>query len=229
MNTFFCGADLLEPFASTKEWPVDDFGRGPSETEARKAADCVKDALRRKEGHDAISVMAQGFGRALAVTWRTGAEMADRAEAPDSGGQLRRNAAASEKLADLVASTWPVRGYGTVLGRVAEADAQRMFDVDNPDAPWDLASYARRTRAIAESLAVALSARFDEFADAILGPVYEVHPRYMILQHTRWAGRTSSWANLLRPEPRSQAEVDQEYMERAARGDFDLKQTRQPS
>jgi len=48
-----------------------------------------------------------------------------------------------------------------------------------------------------------------------------VHPGYMIAQQTRWAGKTSSWSNLLRAEPVSQREVGQAYMERAARGEFE--------
>jgi hypothetical protein len=218
MNAMFCGSDLLEPFASVESWPVDDFGRGTSKPEAQSAADHLKEALRRGEGRDATSVMAQGYGRALAATWRSSAPMDEHRDVAD---QLRESALASDGLAELVAATWPARGYEAVLERVAQADAQRMFEIDNPDAMADLRAYARQTRAIAEALAVAMSARFDEFADAILGPVYQVHPGYMIVQQTRWTAKASSWSNLLRAEPVSQREVGQAYMERAARGEFD--------
>jgi hypothetical protein len=142
----------------------------------------------------------------------------------DAADRLRKNAAASEQLADLVASLWPVRGYEAALEQVAHADAHRPFDVDNPHARVDLRDYALKTRTMAEALAVAMSARFDEFADAILGPVYQVHLGYMGAQGSNWANNADSWSNLLRAEPASQREVHRASME-SARSDSDSPQT----
>jgi hypothetical protein len=219
MSAMWCGANLLVPFVYPNIWPVDDVGRGISKPDAEKAEGCLEEALHSKQGRDAISMMAQGYGRALAAQWRTAAEMDEYRDAAD---RLRKNAAASEQLADLVASIWPVRGYEAALEQVARADVHRLVD-EYPNAMIDLRDYALKTHAIAEALAVAMSARFDEFADAILGPLYEVHPRYMLAQGSNWTGNADSWSNLLRTEPASQREVDQAYME-SARGDFDSPQ-----
>ena len=220
MSAMRSGTRLLDPFVSMNIWPVDEFGRGISKPDAEKAEAYLDGVLRRKQGRDAISMMAQGYGRTVAAQWRRAAEMDEYRDASD---RLRENATASEHLADLVASIWPVRGYKAALEQVARADAHRLFDVDNPHARADLRDYALKTRAVADALAVAMSARFDEFAHAILGPIYELHVRYHADLLSMWAGEGKSWSNLLRADPVSQREVDQAYMERVF-GDSDLSQ-----
>jgi hypothetical protein len=210
MNAMHCGLDLIGDFtsASIGGWPVQSYGSviAISQGQARKAAKCVEKALRRTEGRDAISVMAQGFGRATAENWGAAASTDKYREVAD---RLNTNAAASEKLADLVASTWPATGYEAVLAKVAHAEGHRMFEVDNPDAMVDLARYARVARATADALAVAMSARFDEFEDAILGPVRGFHIGHDMQMGVSWRSASKHWANLLAPSPLSWADVAQ--------------------
>jgi len=213
MNALRCGEQLIVDFASAEGWPVDDLGRGISKDQARKAAKCVEQALLRKEGRDALSVMAQGYGRALAAGWRAAANTDEYRDASD---RLKTSAARSERLATLVASTWPARGYEAVLAEVARADAHRMFDVDNPNALVDLSDYAWRARAIADALAVAMSARFEEFKAAILGPVFELHVGYNLLTSGSWTFIARQWGNLLEPHPLSRSDVAQKRMAEAA-------------
>jgi hypothetical protein len=216
MNALRCGAELLTPFASADGWPVDDFGRGISKRLANDAAKCVAAALEHEEGRDALSIMTQAYGQAVAATWRAAASQDEYRDVAD---QLMQSAASSERLADLVASTWPVEGYEAPLNEVARAEANRAYEPDNPDARVDLHNYAQQVRATADALAVAMSARFEEFQEAILGPVVEVHVGYSLRLSISWNFVGKSWSNLLSPDPVSQYDVTQALIGQAARGD----------
>jgi hypothetical protein len=216
MNAMHCAEELICEFRDREGWPVDDFGRGTSKRQARRAAKYLRAALERKEGRDAISIAAQGYGRALASTWRAAATTGGNR---DGAAQLVENAESSEKLADLVASIWPARGYEDVLERVALAETHRIFDPDDRDALVDLQDYARRARVTADALAVAMSARFDEFEDAIVGPVRALHIAHNVRLGATWNWVMWFWLNLCGESPTSQADVGHMLRSKAAQGD----------
>jgi hypothetical protein len=199
-----CGEQFLHGFTNADEWPVDDFGGGITKRQARKAAAYLEKALERDEGRDALSMMTRGYGHEMATAWRLAAQQDEDRE---RAARLETSAAASEQLAELVGQHRPVRGYELALERVAKAERRRSYDPDNPDALIDLHSYGRRMRVIADALAVAFSARFDDFAEAILGPVYSYHVQHDILVLSDWNHVATFWSNLLASEPLSHSDV----------------------
>jgi hypothetical protein len=73
-------------------------GSGLSKREARKAAKYMQTALLGDSGRDAISQMAQGYARAMAMVWRRAADSDDYAE---DAAALHQRAARSEQLGAL--------------------------------------------------------------------------------------------------------------------------------
>lgn len=199
-----CADQLVRGYTYAETWPVHDGGYAIPKRQARTAAKHLQKALDREQGRDALAVMASGYGRATAMFWREAADSGEHDVDPES---LRVRADASDRLAELVERAWPVRGYDVVLERVAGREARRMFDVDNPDALVNLRDYAYRMRAVADALAVALFDRFDEFEDAISGPVFAFHMKHNLLVLSDWNFAAAFWSNLVSPQPISHGEV----------------------
>jgi hypothetical protein len=199
-----CADQLVRGYTYAETWPVHDGGYAVPKRQARRAAKHLERALEREQGRDALAVMASGYGRATARLWREAADSGEHGANPES---LRVSADASDRLAELVERTWPVRGYHVVLERVGGRETRRMFDVDNPDALVNLRDYAYRMRAVADALAVALFDRFDEFEDAISGPVFAFHMKHNLLVLSDWNFATAFWSNLVSPHPVSHGEV----------------------
>lgn len=205
MAALRCGERLIYAYTYAEEWPVlDEYGRGVSKRHAGRASRYIQQALLRPEGRDAISLMAQGYGRAMSESWRT--EAAGEAD-PQRAAALIRGAARGDELAELLASAWPVEGYEALLGEVARAETHRTFDPENPHARADLHGYARRVRVSAEALAAAASARFGEHREAIVNPVRSLHPAHGASILVSWAHTGRYWSNLLAPAPVPDSEI----------------------
>jgi hypothetical protein len=203
MGALHCGEILLHGFTRADEWPSErGMGLGLSKRDARKAAKYLRRVLPSASGRDAVSLMAQRFGHAMAGTWREGADDPEHIASAES---LTMTALASDGLARLVGLTWPVQGYEAARTKVAETKPD--FDVDNPDALVNLRDYHRRSTAIAESLSVAMSERFDDFAWAILLPVMVLNLTYDVATSSSWVYAMNFWTNLLREQSVSHAEV----------------------
>jgi hypothetical protein len=216
-----CCFELLASFMDVEQWPSDRWGwPGISKREARRAATYLYSALRTTQGCDALVVMTSGYGRVIADYWRRTTQ-AIPFEYADSANELTVNAAASDELADLVALKFPLdQPYDAVLeevahaeqhrvygpAQVAQAEQQRFYGPHNPNAVVDL-GYAARVRAHADALAVAMFERFDEFAEAIIGPVAGYHVVYDDVISGQWARTLRSWWPLLHPNPPSRADL----------------------
>jgi len=197
MVALLCGKELLYGFTYPDEWPS--WGLGSVDKRgARRAAKHLTQTLEQPAGRDAIALAAAGIGTALAALWGSAAQAAKH---EDTATELRNRAIASEGLTALVSAAWPVSGYEHALGAVRRADEGRTFDIENPDAMIDLKDYARRARVTAEALAVAMSDRFDDFEDAITGPVWHLNVAASVLGSTQWVHVSALWVNLLRADP----------------------------
>jgi hypothetical protein len=207
-----CGEQLLHAFTYPGEWPTEGFMNGLSGREARKAAKYLIRVLTSDSGRDAVSVMAEQYGQVMAATWR---DAADEAEDDQSADRLRLQATLSHRLASLAATVWPVDGYQAVRQSAAEAKPI-SYEIGNPDALVNLALDARRMRAYADALAVAMWNRFDDFERAILLPVWDFSPPYAMVTTASWAFVGKFWTNLLRDSPLSTSEVRQRAREEAS-------------
>jgi hypothetical protein len=194
MAALRCGEGLLHSFTYADEWPSDGFMDGLSKRDARKAARYMTRILPTDSGRDAISVMAQQFGLAMAATWR---DAANATEDDEDADRLRSQATLSEGLAGLVNTVWPIEGYETVLTAVGESKPI-AYDVDNPDALMDLRLYFRRMTGYAAALGVAMCERFDDFERAILTPIWAFSVPYAMATTASWTYELKFWANLLR-------------------------------
>jgi hypothetical protein len=188
-----CGQQLLMTFTRAEGWPDDSMGGlGGSKRARRKAAKHFAAALQTEDGHDAIAWLAQGYGAAMAQTWRKAAE-------PGADPDLSL-AGPSDALSELVRSAWPVSDYHGVLAKIERAEARRLFDPDNPDAAADLSAYALRAGIMARAVALTMGSSYEQFALEITGPLYSLHLTYSIGMLADWAHVAPYWANLLRSD-----------------------------
>jgi hypothetical protein len=162
-------------------------------------------------GRDAVSVMAQQFGLAMAATWR---DASLQAEDPGEANRLRSQALASEGLAGLVNTVWRIDGYGDILRAISESEPV-TYEVDDPNARVDLRGYLRCMTAYADALGVAMSQRFDEFKRAILLPVWEFSPQYAMVTNKSWTFELKFWGNLLTEQSVSHSEMNHRIQEEA--------------
>jgi hypothetical protein len=142
--------------------------------------------------------MAQSFGRVTAGTWRRAASTVE--EASDAY-TLIANAERSEALADLAGSYWPVRDRYGVLTEIARAEEHRFFDLDNPDAMFDLRTAAETIRATCEAVGLALGAGFERFSYLLIEPVMAGNLEMDQFLGILWNHQLHGWVNLLRDEP----------------------------
>jgi hypothetical protein len=203
MSAILCCTNLLYGRTYPDEWPSRDLG-SPDKRTARHAARYLRQVLESDVGRDAIVVVTTGYGERMAAFWR---EHADLPEHRGIADKLRANAYASEGIALLVAGIWPVDGYDAVLEQVRYADEHRDYDPENPKALVDLKDYSRRSRVMAEGLAVALSERFEEFEDAILGPLWHYNVMNNLLTNAATAYTIPFWSNLLSAAPVAHGDV----------------------
>lgn len=99
-----CGVTLLMPYTDAGGWPKSSpAGLGGSSRRLRKAAKQFGSALQTEDGRDGIAFAAQGYGAAMATTWRCAAESASEQEV----GNYMESAGASDELSRMVRRRGP--------------------------------------------------------------------------------------------------------------------------
>jgi hypothetical protein len=203
MSAILCCTSLLYGFTYRDEWPSEGLGSVDSGTR-RRAARYLARALETDVGRDGIALVTRRFADGMAAFWRAAV---DQPEFEGDSERLRANALASIRMGRLVSRAYPVGGYEAVLGAVQHADEGRQYDADKPGALVDLQHYARRMRATAEGLAVAMSERFADFEEAITGPLWHFNLVADAASNANWAYVAPLWNNLVSPSPMSNHEA----------------------
>lgn len=201
-----CGVTLLMAYTDAGGWPESSpAGLGGSSRRLRKAAKLFRSALQTEDGRDGIAFAAQGYGAAMATTWRCAAEGASEREV----GAYVEAAGASDELSRMVREAWPVADHHCVLPRVEHAEARRLFDPANHDAAIDLRDYAMRVGVMARAVALVMGSYYAEFEYEILAPVYSLHLTQSVGTLADWGHVARFWSNLLLAEPAAHVEVVQ--------------------
>jgi len=142
--------------------------------------------------------MGQGYGREMGAFWR---RASDSPEYQTEPWRLQESARRSEALGDLAGRYWPTSDPFGALEQIAKAEANRIFDPDNPDAMIDLRAYAGRARAASEAAALALGDGFEEYGSLLLAPVMDLDLDFASGTQADWTFQAETWANLVSDEP----------------------------
>jgi hypothetical protein len=199
LNSYRCAVDLLAQFAEGQLWGIETWlGGSGSKKDARKAARCVEKGLLGEQGPDAISHMAQGFGRATAANWRRSSQ---KTEDESDATRLADSAQRSDALAHLAGMHWPVQDRYGVLEELAEAERNRLFELDNPGAMIDVRGASEQVQAACEAVALALGQDFERFGSLLIEPVMTLNLEMVQLLAVTWNRQLRHWTNLLTDNP----------------------------
>ena len=199
-----CGVSLLMPYAAADGWPESSSaGLGGSPRTSRKAAKQFASALQTEDGRDGVAFMAQGYGAAMAATWRQATERASGRE----GADFAESAAASDELSRMVREAWPIADHHRVIPRVEQAEAGRHFDPGSADAVTDLRAYAMRAGVVARAVALVMGSYYAEFEHEITAPVRSLHLTQSVRMLADWGHTARFWSNLLLAEPAAHIDV----------------------
>lgn len=215
-----CGLSLIIDYAYPDQWELLS-GEALSKRACRKAAKYVQQALQEAEGQEGIGWAAQGYGRAMADFWRRAADPMTRTgnavlEADRPG--LLISASYSESLSELIVQDFSVEDPHEVLKEMADAEASRTYDPENPDAMMDLRDYAARTGVIMQALALTMARDFPSYEELITAPVAMLNPFLDVPAHANWAIVGEYWTNLWKEPVLGYAEMGQVIAKKHADG-----------
>jgi hypothetical protein len=189
LDAYRIGQHLLMGYAVVEPW----VSLGAEPKLARQAATLIDEAAITDRGRSAISYMTEGYGHELADAGRRAMDDAD----DPALLQARR----SDGLADLAAKHWPVADPGGALEFVANAQASRSVDLDNPDAMVDLRLSFGQARVTCGAVALALGPDMERFSNELFSAAAALRYEFDAGVKADWAFHAASWGNLLLDEP----------------------------
>lgn len=192
LDAYRIGQHLLMGYAAAEPWV--DLGVEPKL--ARKAATLIDVAAITDRGRSAISYMTTGYGREFAGVFRRGVENSSHDPA-----LVQERARRSDELADLAAKHWPVADPGGALEWVANAQASRGIDLDNPDATVDLRLWFGQARVTCGAVGLALGSDLEALRDELYAAAAALRVEFAMGVKTDWGFHAESWGNLLSDEP----------------------------
>jgi hypothetical protein len=156
----------------------------------------VRDSFHDDAGRDAIASSARRCGGVMAELRPATSE-----EDPEQADAHRTTADADEHLGGLAAHLWPVDADHSAIDFARGACARRPPRASRSADTLEGMAPALRTAATVEALSLATCPSTPDLEAAIIGWTYVLDPQFAAGVLADWQLASSSWANLIGPEP----------------------------